>query len=144
VGTEENKGIVRRQFECLNAGNISGAAALWAPGALNHGRKVDAAGLSKLYESLNQLQERHVLHEMVAEGDWVAVRTTCSGVHASSPRIPVNSGIFKDVSPTGRAYQVQHMHMFKVIDGLITEHWANRDDLGAATQVGFALHPSST
>ncbi|MGD0588800.1 MAG: ester cyclase, partial [Thermoplasmata archaeon] len=122
----------------------AGAASLWALGALNHGRKVDPVGLSKLYESLNQLHERHVLHEMIAEGDWVAIRTTCSGVHAASPRIPVNSGIFNNVNPTGRAYQVQHMHMFKVVEGQITEHWANRDDLGAATQVGFALSPSSS
>ena len=128
MGTEENKEVVRRQFECLNAGNIDGATALWAPEGFNHGRKVDRAGLSKVYESLRSLQERHTLHEMVAEGDWVAVRTTCSGVHASSPKIPVNSGIFSNVSPTGRSYQVQHLHLFKVIHGQLTEHWANRDD----------------
>jgi len=144
MGTEENKEVVRRQFECLNAGNIDGATALWAPEGFNHGRKVDHAGISKVYESLRSLQERHTLHEMIAEGDWVAVRTTCSGVHAASPKIPVNSGIFTNVSPTGRAYQVQHIHLFKVINGRLTEHWANRDDLGAATQVGFALKPLLT
>jgi predicted ester cyclase len=90
------------------------------------------------------LQERHVLHEMIAEGDWVAVRTTCTGVHAAEPQIPVNSGIFTGVAPTGRTYQVEHLHLFKIESGLITEHWATRDDLGAALQVGFTLKAPST
>jgi predicted ester cyclase len=141
MGAEENKAVVRRQFEYLNEGNINAATALWARESLNHGRKVDHEGLSKVYESLRALQERHTLHEMVAEGDWVAVRTTCSGVHAAEPKIPVNSGIFTNVKPTGRAYKVQHLHLFKVVNGQLTEHWANRDDLGAAIQVGFSLKP---
>ena len=129
------------QFEYLNEGNIDGATALWAKEALNHGRKVDHAGLSKVYESLRTLQERHILHELIAEGDWVAVRTTCSGVHAGAPVIPVNSGIFTNVNPSGRDYQVQHLHMFKVLNGQLTEHWASRDDLGAAIQIGLSLRP---
>jgi predicted ester cyclase len=143
MSLEQNKEVVRRQFERLDSGDVDGAAALWAAEALNHGRKVDHAGISRVYESLRELREHHTLHEMIAEGDWVAVRTTCSGVHASSPRIPVNSGIFTGVSPTGRSYEVQHIHFFKVVDGRITEHWANRDDLGAARQVGLELKPSS-
>ncbi len=141
---EENKAVVRRQFECLNEGDVAGAAALWAIESFNHGRKVGRADLSKVYESLQSLQERHVLHEMIAEGDWVAVRTTCSGVYATTPKIPVNSGIFMGGTPTGRPYQVQHMHLFRVVNGELVEHWANRDDLGAATQVGLALKPAST
>ncbi|MFZ0829786.1 MAG: ester cyclase [Thermoplasmata archaeon] len=143
MGIEENKDVVRRQFEYLNAGNVEGAAALWSPEAFNHGRRVDPVSMSKVYESLKSLQERHTLHEIVAEGNWVTVRTTCSGIHAASPKIPVNSGIFSNADPTGRPYQVQHIHMFKVIDGWIADHWANRDDLGAATQVGFSLKPPS-
>ena len=141
---EQNKEVVRRQFEYLSVGNVEGAVALWAPEGHNHGRKVDPGRVRKLYESLHSLQERHVLHEMIAEGDWVAVRTTCTGVHAAEPQIPVNSGIFTGVPPTGRAYQVEHLHLFKIESGLITEHWATRDDLGAALQVGFTLKAPST
>ena len=144
MGTDQNKEVVRRQFEYLNAGNIDGAVALWASDASNHGRRVDPDRLSKLYESLGSLRERHTLHEIIAEGDWVAVRTTCTGIHLSEPGIPVNSGIFTGVKPTGHPYEVQHMHFFKIVDGKITEHWATRDDLGAATQVGFALKPVSS
>jgi predicted ester cyclase len=144
MGIEKNKEVVRRQFEYLGAGNIDSATALWAPEGFNNGRKVDHAGISKVYESLRSLQERHTLHEIIAEGDWVAVRTTCSGVHAAAPMIPVNGGIFTGLSPTGRTYQVQHIHLFMVVNGQLAEHWANRDDLGAATQIGSALKAPPT
>jgi ketosteroid isomerase-like protein len=139
MGAAENKELVRRQFELLNEGDVTGAANLWAATSLNHGRKTDPAGLAKVYESLHSLHERHTIHEMVAEGEWVAVRTTCDGVHSAQPKIPVNSGIFMGLEPTGRSYSAQHMHMFRVVDGKLAEHWANRDDLGAAVQIGLEL-----
>jgi ketosteroid isomerase-like protein len=141
MGAEENKAVVNRQFELLNAGDVEGAAGLWAPQSLNHGRKVDPKSISKVYESLRALQETHTLHEMVAEGDWVAVRTTCHGTHSAEPAIPVNSGIFTGLKPSGRSYTVQHLHLFRIVDGKISEHWANRDDLGAARQLGLELRP---
>ncbi|MGA8542074.1 MAG: ester cyclase [Thermoplasmata archaeon] len=85
----------------------------------------------------------HTLHEMIAEGDWVAVRTTCTGTHTESPELPVNGGMFVGLKPTGRSYTVQQIHMFRIVDGKLTEHWANRDDLGAARQIGLDLKASA-
>jgi ketosteroid isomerase-like protein len=137
--TKQNKDLVRLQFELLNNGDVEGAASLWAAVSFNHGRRVDPQTIQAVYASLKQLEERHSLQEMVAEGEWVAVRTTCEGRHATKPVIPVNSGVFSEVEPTGRKYAVQHMHLFRIVDGKITEHWANRDDLGAAKQIGLDL-----
>jgi len=139
MSTEDNKEIVRRQFELLNAGNIHDAAALWAREAWNHGRRVDNETLEKVYGSLCSLHETHALHELIGEGEWVAVRTSCRGVHAQVPEIPVNGGIFTGLTPTGRSYTAQHIHLFRIVDKRITEHWANRDDLGAARQIGLEL-----
>jgi predicted ester cyclase len=138
---EENKEIVRRQFELVNAGDSHGAAALWAPESWNHGRKADIPALEKVYRSLCALHETHTLHEMIAEGEWVAVRTTCSGVHSQEPELPVNGGIFSGLRPTGRSYTGQHLHLFRIVDGRLTEHWANRDDLGVARHLGMELRP---
>jgi ketosteroid isomerase-like protein len=142
MGVDENKALVRRQFELLNAGDVEGAAGLWAPESFNHGRKTDPGGLTKVYESLRSLHEKHTLHELIGEGDWVAVRTTCKGVHSSTPEIPVNGGIFAGLEPTGRSYAVQHIHLFRIVNGKLAEHWANRDDLDAARQIGLKLVPS--
>lgn len=139
-----NKEIVRRQFVLLEEGDAEGAAALWADESWNHGRKVDRSALARVYRSLLALQERHVIHEMVAEGEWVAVRTTCTGVYAARPEIPVNGGIFQAIGPNGRRYENQHMHLFRVVNGKLTEHWATRDDLAVARQIGLELEPSSS
>jgi predicted ester cyclase len=137
--TEENKEIVR----LLLQGQIDAkaAAALWAPDALNHGRRVDPPSLEFIFESINQVHEKHTIHEMVAEGEWVAVRTTCQGTFDAKPAVPINSGIFSVIEPTGKDYTVQHVHLFRIVDGKIKEHWANRDDLGAARQIGLELGP---
>lgn len=144
MSVESNKQVVRRQFDLLEAGDVNGAAALWANESWNHGRKVDPARLARLYSSLRALKERHVIHEMVAEGEWVAVRTTCTGVFDARPEIPVNGGIFEGVTPNGRRYENQHLHLFRVVDGKLKEHWATRDDLAVARQIGLELKiPSS-
>ncbi len=31
--------------------------------------------------------------------------------------------------------------LFRIVDGKIMEHWANRDDLGIAKQIGLGLRP---
>lgn len=144
MSIEANKEIVRRQFELLQAGDVEGAAGLWASESWNHGRKVDRAGLTKVYGSLLALQERHAIHQIIGEGEWVVVRTTCSGVYAATPEIPVNGGIFQVAEPNGRKYENQHIHMFRIIDGKIKEHWANRDDLAVARQIGLELKSTSS
>lgn len=138
---EENKEIVRRQFELLESGDVEGFADLWASVSFNHGRPVDREMMAKVCESLHSVRETHVLHEMVGEGEWVAVRTTCTGVHVAEPMLPVNSGVFAGLRPSGKGYTVQHMHLFRIVDGKIVEHWANRDDLGMAKQIGLGLQP---
>ena len=38
---------------------------------------------------------------------------------------------------TGRAFAVTQTHWFRIADGKVIEHWANRDDLGQAVQLGW-------
>jgi predicted ester cyclase len=42
-----------------------------------------------------------------------------------------------DRPPSGRAFATTQSHWFRVADGQVVEHWANPDDLGVATQLGF-------
>jgi hypothetical protein len=39
--------------------------------------------------------------------------------------------------PTGREFAATQSHWFRLDGGLIREHWANRDDLGMAKQLGW-------
>jgi hypothetical protein len=78
------------------------------------------------------------IHEAVAQGDLVAVHTTMRG-HQSNPHTIYDpDGRPVAVMPDhGRSFAVTQTHWFRMRDGLVFEHWANRDDLGMATQLGW-------
>ena len=44
--------------------------------------------------------------------------------------------------PTGKRYTNQHIHWFKLKDGLITEHFVNRDDIPMMVQLGLLPAPA--
>ena len=68
----------------------------------------------------------------LADRDQVWLETTMSGTH---------EGVFLGHAPTGLRFEVQQVHILRVSDGLIREHWAVRDDLGMLTQLGLAPVP---
>ena len=39
--------------------------------------------------------------------------------------------------PTNKTFAMTQSHWFRIEDGKIIEHWANRDDLGMAKQLGW-------
>jgi hypothetical protein len=39
--------------------------------------------------------------------------------------------------PTRRRFAATQTHWFRIADGLVIEHWANRDDNGQAMQLGW-------
>ena len=39
--------------------------------------------------------------------------------------------------PRGRNFAVTQTHWFRMRDGRVAEHWANRDDLGMGQQLGW-------
>lgn len=142
MSVEENIAVVRRHLDTLASGDIDASASCFAPNALNHGRPAPPDAIHRTMSSLHTLHERHTIEETIAVGDKVVVRTMCHGVHAGTPEFPpLNGGILHGVPPTDKEYTVQHIHIFEVRDGKIVGHWANRDDLGMAQQLGFTINP---
>lgn len=66
--------------------------------------------------------------DMIAEDEHVAVRTTMTGCHI---------GEFQGIAPTGRRFQQRQIHIFRIRDGRIIEHSAQRDDLGLLLHLGW-------
>jgi hypothetical protein len=56
---------------------------------------------------------------------------------------PVDGGMLVGVQPTGRTFEVQQIHMYRVLDGKIAEHFANRDDIRMIRQLGLLPPPPS-
>lgn len=141
--TEQNKEVIRRFYDAMNSGDAKAAASFWNANPINHGRQVETKAMESLFEIAVQVHEHVTIHEMVAEGDWVACRLTVLGRHKIQPPVPLDGGIYLLSEPDGRSFSFQHIHMFMIVDGKIKEHWANRDDLGAARQLGLELKPKN-
>jgi predicted SnoaL-like aldol condensation-catalyzing enzyme len=48
------------------------------------------------------------------------------------------------VHPSGRSAVWTFIHVWRVADGMIVEHWARRDDMGLLDQLLAASSPSTT
>jgi predicted ester cyclase len=81
---------------------------------------------------------RYDIHHAVAFGDLVAVNSTMNGRHVAPWAVYTADGTLDTVfPPTNRAFAMTQSHWFRVEDGRIVEHWANRDDLGMGRQLGW-------
>ena len=105
------------------AASVPGAAGFWAT----------AQWLRTAFSDL-----AFEVHETVEDGDLVVVHNTMTGRHTGD-FVGWDHGQIKVVMPpTGREFASTQTHWFRFRDGLIVEHWANRDDFGTAEQLGWA------
>jgi predicted ester cyclase len=78
------------------------------------------------------------VHEAVADGDLVVIHNTMSGRH-QGPMVEYgpDGEVRTAFPPTGRTFATTQTHWFRLADGKVIEHWANRDDIGTAKQLGW-------
>jgi predicted ester cyclase len=69
-------------------------------------------------------------HHLIGEGDLAVQHVTLHGTHRGST-MPLLAG----QPVTGRSTSWTFIHIWRVADGLIVEHWACRDDMGLLEQV---------
>ncbi len=132
--------LVARHFELIAEGRRMEAAALCAEDFINFGRRIGRSGVEVILRALGEAfpDRRHEIVEMVSDGEIVICRLIMRGTHLGQPSLPiVLGGLLAGVEPTGRRVEVEQIHMFRVRDGMITEHFAVRDDLGMARQLGL-------
>jgi predicted ester cyclase len=143
--SDTNRRLAEQFNDAFNRGDLDAAANCFAETCQNHGRQVGRAGVRKVLGEIkiNFPDAKLTTLNSVAEGEWVVVRCTYSGTHRGTSQFPVDGGMLVGVQPTGRSFQVQHMHMFRVVHGKIADHFANRDDVGMMRQLGL-LPPVSS
>ncbi|WP_051683504.1 ester cyclase [Blastococcus sp. URHD0036] len=69
-------------------------------------------------------------HHLIADGDTVAQHLTLHGTHRAST-MPLLAGL----APSGKSVTWAFIHIWRVADGGIVEHWACRDDMGLREQL---------
>jgi predicted ester cyclase len=84
---------------------------------LREGMKRAGAGVS---------EAEFTIHDLIAEGDRVAARLTTSARH---------TGKFMGVEPTGRRYSIDEIHIFRLRDGQLVEHWHAFDTANLMAQL---------
>ena len=81
---------------------------------------------------------RYDIHHVIADGGLVAVNSTMNGRHVSAFVVYTADGeIDTAFPPTGKTFSIPQSHWFRVEDDKVIDHWANRDDLGQARQLGW-------
>ena len=124
---EENKAMVRRLVESINAGDIDATVdELFAPRAARRVKRLFA----ELYAAFPDWREE--IMELVAEGNTVAGRFRCSGTHR---------GEFLGEAPTGKRMEVDEVFFFRVDDGKFADFWALEDSLSRMRQLGLVSLP---
>jgi len=81
---------------------------------------------------------RYDIHHALTDGDLVAVNSTMNGRHVAPWAVyDAEAGVDTVFPPTRRTFAATQSHWFRMKDGRIIEHWANRDDLGMSRQLGW-------
>ena len=125
--SEENKAMVKRMVEAINAGEEDAAVdELFAPRAARRVKRLFA----EFRSAFPDWQEETV--ELVAEGDTVAGRFKCSGTHR---------GEFLGEAPTGKRMEVEEVFFFRAEDGKFVDFWALEDSMGRMRQLGLIPTP---
>src|SRR5579883_534856 len=117
---ETNKAFVRHFMErAFNEGDLSIVDETLAPGAIDHQEPAGTDFATHLKAVIIMLRaafpDLHFeLHELLAEGELVAFRSTMTGTHL---------GPFQGLPPTGKPISVAHMHFIRLLDGKTTDLW---------------------
>jgi predicted ester cyclase len=137
-----------RSFRLMERWDGVDAAAIIGPSMVNAeaateppaARAPGVGGIRATYDWLHSAYDdlRWTIHTVVAEGDWVVARTTMSGRQVGPFVTYTPDGAVGQVfPPTGRSFAASQTHWYRVADGQLVEHHADRDDLGQAMQLGW-------
>jgi steroid delta-isomerase-like uncharacterized protein len=131
--TEANKELVRRFVkEIFVDGNADAVDELVAEDFVPHTWPSTGDGRTDLRRAMERVSKAlsdvsFTIEDMVAEDDRVAVRLTASARQ---------TGEFMGIRPSGKSYTIGEIHIFRIRDGKVSEHWHQFDQMGMMSQLG--------
>jgi predicted ester cyclase len=134
--TSSNKETARRTWqEIYPACDVEALRAIVDPDVVHHGaRPEEPPGFEGVAATMLWLgkvfsDQRWEVHEVVEEGDLVALRATHHGRQ---------TGDLFGIAPTGREVAYEHFHLLRFRDGKAVEHWGMHDQATLMRQLGVA------
>jgi len=137
MSIEANKALARRFIEeIFIAGRADAVDRLVTADFVSHGLpgtgpEVMKSAIARVMPALSEASMD--VHDVLGEGDRVAVRLSSTAVQ---------SGVFMGMPPTDRRYTIEELHLFRIADGRVAEHWHQGDMLGMMRQLGLMPEPA--
>lgn len=140
--------VAVRSIHAMASGNRAEFDALYHPLAADRENRIQppasrVPGPAGFYSTALWLRAacaglHYDIHHAIADGDLISVNSTMNGRHVTPWVFYTDDGTIDSVfPPTNRTFAMAQSHWFKMRDGVIAEHWATRDDLGTARQLGW-------
>ncbi len=141
-------GVAERSIHAILGGTVDDLAALVHPDAVNREAITEppptrGVGPAAFHATGQWLRAAFsdlawTTESMVVEGDLAVTFGTLSGRQTGEFVVWTPDGtIERAFAPTGKTFTVRQAHFQRIVDGLVTEHWAVRDDQGMAIQLGW-------
>ena len=140
--SEQNKALVARvPLEAFNQGKLEVIDEVIADNHIDHavlppglppgkeGLKLLAKGLRSAFPDL-----KITIDLQVAEGDLVVAHATTTGTM---------KGEFAGMPPSGKTATWESIHIARVKDGKVVEHWSVEDQFSMLQQLGFVPTPEA-
>ncbi|WP_017297161.1 ester cyclase [Nodosilinea nodulosa] len=133
-----NQDIVLQFYQAFDDRQIEQAVDLLAPGFVAHlagmpepldKEQFKQFGLS-FYTAFSQ--GKHSFDQVIVSEDKVVTCGTFTATHLGS---------FQGLPPTGQSIRLSIMHIDRIKDGQIVEHWGQGDALGLMQQLGIVFLP---
>ena len=148
AGPADPMALCERIFAVFVDGDLADFEAVIHPDAVNREAATEPAaargrGPAAFYATALWLRAaftgmRWAIGQVAADGDIVVVHATATSRHTGPFVLYDERGSVEQVMPpTGRTHTVTHTHWFRLADGKVIEHWATRDDMGMARQLGW-------
>lgn len=133
MDTDANKALVRRfVHEIFVKGNAGAVDELLAADFTSHtfpstgdGRADMKAAIERVHGALSDVE--FTVEDLIAEGDRVAARVTARATQ---------TGELMGMPASGKRYEIGEIHILRIRDGQLVEHWHNHDALGMMRQLG--------
>lgn len=141
MNTESPKSIAKSYVDALDRRDVEAAVSLVAKDLVNHTAIPEAQGAEGLRRILGKLHkafpdQRTTCEDVIAEGDRVVCRVTVRGTHSG----PLEFVQFP-MPPTGKTVTSSAIHVFRVANGKIVEHWGAMDTFAMLRQLGLTPRP---
>ena len=138
--TERNKAVVRAFVAAVNS-DLDRLAELVAENFVRHSTAAGPPGVCSRDDLLRFLRAereafpdaRETIEDLIAEGDRVAVRHRFTGTQL---------GPLGRLPPSGRRLTADYLVVYRLVDGVVVEAWAEWDNLAGLVQLGHLRRPS--